>query len=308
MAVEKTVLKQIIIAIVLAVIIVIFGIFIFNYYPQDETIPEPATSTPEIIATPTPPVIVPPSKVIGKSVEGRDISSWTFGNGTNTIIFVGGIHGGYEWETTFLAYKIIDDLEKKNIAVPANQKIIIVPNLNPDATFKIIGKDGIYTELDTPTSTIEFWKTARFNANQVDLNRNFDCRWQAESTWQSKKVSAGTAAFSEPEAIAIRDLILAEQPKAVLFWHSASGNVYGAKCADEATPESMMELARLYAAAAGYRVKDVFADYDITGDVESWLSTIGIPGLTVELKTHGDMEYEQNLAGVKAVLEYFSQK
>jgi hypothetical protein len=41
--------------------------------------------------------------------------------------------------------------------------------------------------------------------NDVDLNRNFDCKWQPTSTWRSTSVSAGTQPFSEPEAAAIRD-------------------------------------------------------------------------------------------------------
>ena len=48
--------------------------------------------------------------------------------------------------------------------------------------------------------------SARFNADGVDLNRNFDCDWAPTGTWQNKTVSGGTAAFSEPEAAAIAGL------------------------------------------------------------------------------------------------------
>ncbi len=44
--------------------------------------------------------------------------------------------------------------------------------------------------------------SGRFNANDVDLSRNFDCNWQASALWQNKKVSGGNAVFSEPESVA----------------------------------------------------------------------------------------------------------
>ena len=49
--------------------------------------------------------------VIGKSVEGRDIVAYNFGTGEKQILFVGGIHGGYEWNTALVAYKLISYLK-----------------------------------------------------------------------------------------------------------------------------------------------------------------------------------------------------
>ncbi|MDP6585347.1 MAG: hypothetical protein QF535_11860, partial [Anaerolineales bacterium] len=54
--------------------------------------------------------------VIGKSVEGRLIEAHTFspaeayasaGRSVH-LLFVGGIHGGYEWNSVLLSYKFID--------------------------------------------------------------------------------------------------------------------------------------------------------------------------------------------------------
>ena len=57
-----------------------------------------------------------------------------------------------------------------------------------------------------------------------------------------------------------------------------------------------------YATAAGYNSVPFFDAYEVTGAVEDWLTTIGIPAITVELTTHEVIEWEKNLAGVKAVI------
>ena len=51
------------------------------------------------------------STVIGKSVEGRDITAYHYGNGDEDILFVGGVHGGYSWNTTLVAYETMDYLK-----------------------------------------------------------------------------------------------------------------------------------------------------------------------------------------------------
>ena len=63
-----------------------------------------------------------------------------------------------------------------------------------------------------------------------------------------------------------------------------------------------------YASAAGYTAVDTFDSYEITGDAEGWLASIGIPAITVELSTHETTEWEKNLAGMKAVIAHYANK
>ena len=63
-----------------------------------------------------------------------------------------------------------------------------------------------------------------------------------------------------------------------------------------------------YANAAGYPAVDEFNSYAITGAVEDWLASQNIPAITVELKTHETIEWDKNLAGMKALFEYFRNK
>jgi hypothetical protein len=147
----------------------------------------------------------------------------------------------------------------------------------------------------------------RFNANDVDLNRNFDCKWQPESTWRSKKVSAGAAPFSEPESAALRDLVATIKPVAAIFWHSQANAVYASECNDGILPGTRT-LMNIYASAAGYPTIDTFDSYPVTGDVEGWLASIGVPAITVELKTHESIEWEKNLLGIRALFSQYLAK
>ncbi len=244
------------------------------------------------------------SRVIGSSVEGRDIEVFTAGAGSGHVLFVGGIHGGYEWNSILLAQTFIDDWLEQNAERLTNEglTVSIIPNLNPDGLARI-GIEGTFTFediTDPATRVVE----GRFNANEVDLNRNFACKWSPTSTWRREEVSAGTEAFSEPEARALRDLVLEVQPDAVVFWHSRANNVYASECHEGPLPETLT-LMQAYADAGSYGAVPVFDAYPITGDAEGWLATLNIPAITVELETHDSIEWERNLAGVEAVLGYF---
>ncbi|MBI2013631.1 MAG: hypothetical protein HYS87_02285 [Candidatus Colwellbacteria bacterium] len=244
----------------------------------------------------------PLRKVIGASVEGRDIESYTYGGGDTHLVFVGGVHGGYEWNSVVLAYEFIDYFDENTGIIPDGIKVTVIPNVNPDGVYKVIGKEGRFVAADAPS--VEKTVPGRFNARGVDLNRNFDCKWKPQSMWRGNVVSAGTAPFSEPEARAIRDFTLTNSPTAVVFWHSQANTVYASECEDGIMPATI-DIMDAYAKAAGYNAVDSFDAYEVTGDAEGWLASIGIPAITVELETHETIEWDRNLAGVLAIFEYY---
>ena len=49
-------------------------------------------------------------------------------------------------------------------------------------------------------------------------------------------------------------------------------------------------------------LQDKFDSYVLSGDMVNWLAKINIPAISVLLATHDDMEWDNNLAGVKAIL------
>jgi predicted deacylase len=270
---------------------------------RDGAIPEPVP----VVETPAVPEVAPVKpeyEVIGASVHGREIRAYTYGNGDAHFVFVGGIHGGYEWNSVLLAYELLDYLKENPMTIPENVKVTVIPSANPDGLFAVVGVEGRFTLVDVPATTKA--GEGRFNANGVDLNRNFDCKWKPESTWRGNIVSAGTSAFSEPEAVAIRDFVLANTPTAVVFFHSQSNAVYASECRGGILPETLTVM-NTYARAAGYPAVDTFDAYEITGDAEGWLASLNIPAVTVELATHETIEWEKNLAGVKALFTQYGK-
>jgi len=281
---------------IILLVLVSTGVWYF-FLREEETSPPPPVVQEEV------PLRV--EETIGISVEGRDIDAYTYGSGPTKLVFVGGMHGGYEWNSVLLAYRFVDYLDATPEAVPSDLTVTIIPSINPDGIYTTIGKEGRFVSTDVPASA-EAAVAGRFNASNVDLNRNFDCKWQAESTWRSEPVSAGTASFSEPETAALRDFVLSDTPAAVIFWHSQSGAVYGSECEEGILPVTT-DIMNAYARAAGYGAVPKFDAYPITGDAEGWLASIGIPAITVELTTHEAIEWDKNLAGVKALFTYFQQ-
>ena len=278
---------------IVALVILTIGALVYTVFRI-----EPASPAPPIEVQDTGPV----HAVIGISVEQRAMSAYTYGTGGTHLVFVGGIHGGYEWNSVVLAYAFIDYLNTHPDIVPKNLKLTIIPSANPDGVYKIVGKEGRFTIADVPSSADQ--QNGRFNARGVDLNRNFDCKWQPESTWRQKVVSAGERPFSEPEAAALRDFIVRARPAAVVFWHSQANGVYASQCENGILPKTL-DMMNIYAQAAGYPAFKTFDAYATTGAAEDWLAALGIPAITVELSTHETIEWEKNLAGVKAVLDYF---
>ena len=244
--------------------------------------------------------------VLGLSLQNREITSYTYGVGDKKIVFIGGIHGGYEWNSVLLAYKFMDYLQANPDLIPKNLSVIVIPSMNPDGVYKVVGKEGRFTVADVPNN-IDLTKPGRFNANKVDLNRNFDCRWQATGTWQGKTVSAGIAAFSEPESKVFQNFVLKNNLSAVVFWHSQSDGVYVSQC-NNGISSSTMDIVNTYSKASGYPAEISFDAYTVTGAADDWLASINIPAMSVELKTHENVEWDKNLAGVKALFEYFGNK
>ncbi|MDO8572220.1 MAG: M14 family metallopeptidase [bacterium] len=295
--------KQVITAILIVVLIgglLAFAVLRYNKVPASP------------VAQPVEKVSGPIHKVIGTSVQGRAIDSYTYlpaGNSAQTsgtgdihLAFVGGIHGGYEWNSVSLAYKFMDYLKANQEVIPKNITVSVIPSANPDGVYKVIGKEGrfAFADVSKEAATVP----GRFNAHDVDLNRNFDCRWKSESMWKGNKVSAGTEPFSEPEARAVRDFVLENKPDAVIFWHSQANAVYASECKDGILPKTL-DIMNAYARAAGYPAVKSFDAYAITGDAEGWLASINIPAITVELKTHETIEWDKNLAGINALFKYY---
>ena len=221
---------------------------------------------------------------IGSSGLGRAISAVRIGDGPRKFVLVGDTHGGPEANTYALASNLADYFRAHPDEVPASVRLYIIPTLNPDGL-----------ALST-----------RFNGRGIDLNRNMDTGQDAcpQNDWNIHVQGAygvesdtgGPYPESEAESRLIRDFLL--DASGVIFYHSSGGDVFPAFC--EHAPS--IALAQRYAAATGYRYDRYWQNYMITGGMHDWAGGLGIAAITPELYNGIDSDYEQNLAGVQAVL------
>lgn len=218
--------------------------------------------------------------IIGYSVEGRPLSARQFGAGEHVILLVGGMHGGYEANTIRLMNELSIHFAANPQSVLENVTLVIVPVANPDG----------WARGETPEG--------RFNANGVDLNRNWGCDWSPEAVWRSMPVNPGARAFSEPESRALADFITELRPDAALFYHSAASGIFAGNCRGGTVSAAM---ALVLGEATGYRAGESFSAYPVSGTAASWADGQGIAAADVELTSHENSEFERNLRGVLAV-------
>jgi len=250
----------------------------------------PLTSTPYAespLLTPTAlPLWAEDPLTYGYSYNGAPLEVYRFGHGASVRLIVGGIHGGYEWNTIELVTQMIDYLNEHPELVPDSVTLYVIPNMNPDGY--VSGTDPV---------------VARMNGNGVDLNRNWDYQWQRTATHGTRPVKAGESPWSEPETLATRDFMLEHGVTMVIFYHSAMGVVFSG--ADRASSWTY-ELTTMLSEATGYPHQEGGIVGQITtGDAIDWASTVGIAGTEIELTTHAAVsleEWQRNLRGLEAFL------
>jgi hypothetical protein len=243
--------------------------------------------------------------VLGTSTQGFPIEAYQIGNGPIRLAFIGGIHGGYEWNTTLLAYQAIDFFISHPDELPDSISLYVVPSANPDGLAAIIGRFGRFTFDDMRSLTTTSTFPGRFNGNGVDLNRNWGYNWTPNAFWWQVRVSGGAEPFSEVESQILRDFLTAPPMAAVVFWHSAARGVYPGRC-DAPLPQTNI-LGTTYAEASQYPAYDSFDHYPITGDATDWLCSQGIPAIVVELSSKRGLDWPQNLSAMKAVITTYGQ-
>lgn len=309
-------MKKTIIIVVVLILIGIGAYFSARSFSDNADIAKnqgAATTTPSTNEQPTD-VTDKGQSVIGRSVEGREIVAYHYlpaqagqasSTGDTELLFIGGIHGGYEWNTVLVAYELMDYLKKNPAVVPSNVRVTVIPVLNPDGLYKVVGTTSPFSQGDVPSVT-NILESGRFNAHTVDLNRNFDCDWQTTGKWQNKDVSGGSAAFSEPESQAVKNYIEVHRPSAVIVWYSSAGGVFASSCHNGVSAETRT-LTQKYAVASGYPAYESFDFYEITGDMVNWLAKNNIPAISVLLTNHTDTEWAKNQKGIDALLKYYAK-
>jgi hypothetical protein len=237
----------------------------------------PATTSAPVIET-----FIPAGNtfVVGQSVQGRDILAWRFGDGAKVVLVVGGIHAGFEANTVMLVNELITHFQGTPADVLPGITLILIPVANPDGL--IIGREA----------------AGRFNANNVDLNRNWGCEWSATAYWQNRLVNPGASAFSEPETRAIGQLIRDMRPGAAVFYHAAARGVFAGGCDGD---HGSGALAAVIGEASGYPYGEAWSAYPVSGTAATWADGLGVPAVDLELSGTRETEFLPNLRGIMAI-------
>jgi len=136
--------------------------------------------------------------VLGKSVEGRSIDSFSFGEGSRNFYLIGGVHGS-EPE----GIRLIEDFLEKSEWLKSfdfkkhDLRLCCIPKMNPDGCFL----------------------KQRKNARAVDLNRNMPTKdWDPMA--HQKKYEPGESAGSELETQILLQAFEENPPSFILSAHS----------------------------------------------------------------------------------------
>ena len=168
-------------------------------------------------------------RVIGHSVEGRDIVAYRSGEpGGRVVLVVGSTHGN-EPKGVDVARRI------RALGAPAGVELWVVDTINPD---------GLVAN-------------RRTNARGVDINRNFSWNWNFIPRSTVTNQYSGLAPADQPETQAIEQLIMAIRPAVTVWYHQASNRV--------SAGGARRELSRSYAALVGQIVADTPCSAGCTG-------------------------------------------
>jgi serine/threonine protein kinase len=264
--------------------------------------PGPPTETPSptetLLPTDTPlptetPDLGPETLQIGSSVQNKPIEAVRFGAGENVIMLIGGLHAGAAPSTVSLAQRTVNYFRSNLQLIPDSATLYVIISVSPDS----------------PTAPGEL--IGRLNANGVDLNRNWDCRWVQDAKWRGQTISSsgGPSPLSEPETQALAAFIQQKGADAVVFWEARAANGLSSPgaCGDRSLVSG--RLAQIYGLAAGYPIADFenLTDQEVNGDATNWLDLQGIPAIAVLLPDYDDVDWNNSLAGTLAVLQEYGQ-
>ncbi|MFZ0545722.1 MAG: M14 family zinc carboxypeptidase [Candidatus Promineifilaceae bacterium] len=263
-------------------------------------IPTP-TAIPTLTSTPIPWM---ERTVIGYSVQGRPIEVVRLGVGERWFVALAAIHGGQECNTNGVAEGIVSPLTAEPVLLPEDVTLYVVPLVNVDGCAL----------------------NSRYNANGVDLNRNWATNdWTADAEGPGGVIagSGGAFPFSEPETAALQGWLLTLRQQSpggdlrIVSYHSVvpetglaqpAYSVYG-------QPEPRSEvMAQTYAEVTGYLYSAVWVGtYTITGEMIHWAGENGFIAMDVELPDQNSADsvpngrtethIETNLRGLLAIME-----
>ncbi|WP_119395111.1 M14 family zinc carboxypeptidase [Salinibius halmophilus] len=213
--------------------------------------------------------------LLGESVEGRPILGRQFEASKDDaikVLFLGGIHGD-ELSSVSITYIWMDTLRQYH---SGNFDWWVVPVVNPDGLLR--QENGRY-------------QSSRWNANEVDLNRNFlpsnddylASEYRDQQKAQRPRYYPGPEAVSEPESKLVDRMILGYRPDIIFSVHAPHGIIDFDGSTAPPPPRSFGSLS--------HRALGTFPGS--LGDF-AW-NRMGIPVVTIELASAGSMPTQSDI-------------
>jgi hypothetical protein len=251
---------------------------------------------------------------IGQSYQGREL--WAAKVSDNVAVdeaepevLYDGLHHGDEHMSLEMTLAILHWLadgyasDARIRKVVDSREVWIIFAVNPDGA-----------ERDIDGGAYRLWRKNRqptpgSTSIGTDLNRNYDYRWGGQKVAPSSKTYQGPAAFSAPEARAVRDFLTSrvvggvQQIRAYMTFHEFGRLVmwpYGYTTTDRPADMTVDDLAmlrkigRAMANSNGYTPQQASDLYISSGTSRDYaFGTYRIPSFTIEMSTD---DYPKNAA------------
>ena len=220
----------------ISAVCVLFGVLVFAGCVEPVRYPE--------IVGELPTVVFPAQyRIVGKSVQQRPIMCLVLGDGSDVTLIMATIHGNEAVGTPLV--RSLSWYLRQHPEMLAGRKVVLMAVANPDGMVN----------------------GTRYNAKGIDLNRNFEAKNRVN------RKETGLTALSEPEARAIRQVIMQYTPDRIVTIHQPLN------CIDYDGPARM--LAERMGQYCALPVKKLGAR---PGSLGSYAGvTLGIPIVTFEM-------------------------
>jgi hypothetical protein len=231
------------------------------------------------------------SSIIGWSQSGWPLTVYQMGTGRLRLFIMGAQHGGPEANTSVLTAMLIEHFGYNQHTIPSNVTMYFMPEANPDGL--AMGSRQYVSGVDPNRN----WPTADWWPDAYDSNGRL------------REGLGGPAPFSEQESIAVGNWLWDKWPTFTINYHSVGGFLLGGG------PGLGGELAQIMQWTAGYGGSGGGGGggggrlgYRATGNMNGWQRGVGMASCIIELGSTWDLEFDRNLAGIKAVLERMRQE
>lgn len=235
------------------------------------------------------------TRIIGKSVDGRNLYAVKLGTGP-TEILINAAHHAREHMTTNLVMKMLDEYAYayhagKSIGgynvqtVLDRTSIWFVPMVNPDGVTLVqkghrsAKNPSLVLALNKNSTNFSGWKA---NIRGVDLNRQYPALWNtitADPGRAAPENYKGPKPLSEPESRALYNFTLSRNIQAAIAYHSSGELIYTRLDIEPLT----RPLANSVAAKTGYKIVNLRQSLSGGGFTDWFILEQRKPALTLEI-------------------------